>query len=76
MPIYEYRCASCKTVFSERRRMGEADAPATCPACESHETRRVLSLFAAHGSDGVVAGTSGGCSTCTSGTCSTCGSHS
>ena len=31
MPIYEYRCTTCDTVYERRRAMAEADAPSHCP---------------------------------------------
>lgn len=75
MPIYEYRCSDCKTLFSKRRSMSEADAPVTCPECEGTNARRTISLFAAHSATGgVIAGGGGGCSGCTSTSCSACGS--
>lgn len=48
MPLYEYRCAACDTVFEEQRPMAESDAPATCPAGHAGATR-LLSAFAAVG---------------------------
>jgi putative FmdB family regulatory protein len=47
MPIYEYRCKACKKQFELMRTMAQMNAPAPCPACESRETMRQLSLFAA-----------------------------
>ena len=48
MPLYEYRCRSCDTTFSERRPMSRSSEPATCP--DGHpEARRVLSVFATAG---------------------------
>jgi putative FmdB family regulatory protein len=48
MPVYEYVCRDCDTVFEARRTMAEADAPLTCP--DGHEKiARRLSVFAATG---------------------------
>jgi putative FmdB family regulatory protein len=48
VPVYEFRCSTCHTVFDERRRMAEADAPATCP--EGHlGARRLLPVFSTTG---------------------------
>ena len=33
MPIYEYRCASCRHAFERVRSAGERAAPIDCPAC-------------------------------------------
>lgn len=48
MPLYEYRCRQCDTVFEDRRPMSQSDAPATCPAGHP-DARRVLSVFASVG---------------------------
>ena len=46
MPTYEFRCATCETVFEDRRSMAAADDPATCP--DGHVgAKRLLSVFAA-----------------------------
>jgi putative FmdB family regulatory protein len=46
MPLYEYFCASCQHTFETMRPAKEADAPATCPACQHASSQRILSLFA------------------------------
>lgn len=48
MAIYEYQCKTCAAKFEAMRQMREMDAPAPCPHCQSLETMRLLSLFAAH----------------------------
>ncbi len=73
MPIYEYRCRECGSVFSKRRRMSEADDPVACEKCGSAEAGRILSLFAARSAEGgAVAGTGSACSGCAATSCSTC----
>jgi putative FmdB family regulatory protein len=48
MPLYDYRCRTCDTVYELRRTMHDADRPATCPA--GHEGAvRLLPVFAATG---------------------------
>ncbi len=48
MPLYEFRCRTCDTVFTERRPMSRSSDPATCP--DGHDdARRVLSVFATAG---------------------------
>ena len=49
MPIYEYRCTTCASVYEERRPMADADAPATCPTGHVG-ARRLLPVFATTGS--------------------------
>ncbi len=75
MPLYEYYCLDCRTVFDLLRAMQHADAPVRCPACEGERTRRALSLVAARaaaagGTD--TAAPSGGCGC--GGACA-CGGH-
>jgi putative FmdB family regulatory protein len=42
MPIFEYRCATCGERFE--RLVRGAEAPGSCPACESTEVEKLLSL--------------------------------
>ncbi len=73
MPLYEYICQECKTRFDALRPMAQADAPIACPECGSNNTSRAISLFAAIGSEGVIAGGGSSCGSCTpSGACATC----
>jgi hypothetical protein len=55
--------------------MRDADAPIDCPRCGGRRAKRVLSLFAAIGSEGVVAGSGSSCSSCSSTSCAGCGSR-
>lgn len=50
MPTYEHRCRTCDSRFEVRRPMAEAGDPAPCPAGH-HDTVRLLSTFAAVGTD-------------------------
>jgi putative FmdB family regulatory protein len=45
MPLYDYRCRTCGTVYEERRSMAAADEPATCPAGHVGAAR-LLPVFA------------------------------
>ena len=40
MPTYEFQCASCATVFEERRSFSQSSALGTCPTCQSQDTRK------------------------------------
>ena len=42
MPLYQYRCAQCQTVFDERRSFTDLERPAACPDCQSEDTRREI----------------------------------
>ncbi len=77
MPVYEYRCDTCKERFEIRRSFAESDAAAACPLCQGEHTRRLLSNFYAmtsssDGGTGAVAG-GGGCAGCAGGNCAGCG---
>jgi putative FmdB family regulatory protein len=49
MPLYAYQCHDCDATFDQRRPISQADAPATCPTCESANTRRLLSTVSTIG---------------------------
>ena len=66
MPIYEYRCRSCKHEFEELVRSSADRDTARCPACESGNVSRKLSVFAAR------QGESASCDLAHGGTCDTC----
>ena len=46
MPMYEFECRKCETVFEEKRPFAEAGRPATCPVCASADTKKRLSVVA------------------------------
>ncbi|NLE43735.1 MAG: zinc ribbon domain-containing protein [Chloroflexi bacterium] len=75
MPLYEYVCRDCGAGFEELRTMSQADTPIGCPKCSGMNARRKVSLFAAIGSNGPVAGSGTGCASCSSGSCATCASR-
>lgn len=65
MPIYEFACRSCGTVFEKLVRSASAQQELTCPSCQSHDIKKKLSTFAAN-----VKGSGGGLSagsSCSSG---------
>ncbi|HEY68013.1 MAG: zinc ribbon domain-containing protein [Chloroflexi bacterium] len=73
MPLYEYCCSECGARFDVLRAMSDADASIACPKCNSENTHRVISLFSAIGSEGLIAGTGASCGSCTpSASCATC----
>lgn len=55
MPIYEYRCANCGTVFEEFVR-SDQEPELRCPICGGTEAKKVFSLF---GTSGATTGSSG-----------------
>ncbi|MFG0249984.1 MAG: zinc ribbon domain-containing protein [Phycisphaeraceae bacterium JB051] len=48
MPIYEYKCQKCGHVTEQLRSMSAADDATACEECQSKETQRVQSVFAAN----------------------------
>ncbi len=56
MPIYEYRCRACGQSF-ERLVHGTPAVP--CPACDSPDVARLLSMFGFKSAQGFVASASG-----------------
>ena len=50
MPLYDYHCQQCESVFTELRRTSEMDSPINCPECGSMDNRRSLSCFSVGGS--------------------------
>lgn len=43
MPLYEYRCNDCASVFEVRRPMAQRELAAVCPACESRASMPLIS---------------------------------
>jgi putative FmdB family regulatory protein len=76
MPLYEYRCKSCRRQFDLLRPMELSNKNADCPSC-GKPSPRILSVFAAttrdaSGNSEPVSGTSnGGCGSgsCCGGSC-------
>jgi len=46
MPIYEYRCTTCHTVFSRLQSVGADSSGVRCPQCEAENVERLPSAFA------------------------------
>ena len=44
MPIYEYRCDSCRRVVSSYRQSSSVPPP-SCPRCGNSELKRIFSTF-------------------------------
>jgi putative FmdB family regulatory protein len=77
MPIYEYRCQECSSMFEVLTSFAERDRGQACPRCESLRTRVMVSSFAMAGSgdsEPVDFGASAGGGCACGGACS-CGGH-
>lgn len=74
MPLYEFRCENCDTVFEQLCRVGTDGKGLKCPECGAGKLRRLMSVCSARskGEDG-GSGVGSSCSSCTSGSCSLCG---
>ncbi len=49
MPIYEYRCPSCKEHFEKLVRASTTPAEVNCPTCGATGAKRLVSTFASFG---------------------------
>jgi putative FmdB family regulatory protein len=59
MPLYEYRCRECGTIFEHLVSFSESDRVFACPRCDSRETEKQVSTVASFGaSDGFSSGSS------------------
>jgi putative FmdB family regulatory protein len=45
MPLYEYKCVSCKREFEDLSKAEEKDNPRPCPSCGKQEIVRKISSF-------------------------------
>ena len=63
MPVYEYFCKDCRSVFEVLRPMAERELTAVCPMCESRSSMPLVSRIALHAgpSPGGFASSGGGC---------------
>jgi len=43
MPLYEYRCNDCASVYEVMRPMAERELAAVCPRCESRASMPLIS---------------------------------
>lgn len=62
MPIYEYACTPCGTVFEELIVRKSDEAEVACPGCKSRKISRVMSRTSAGRSGGGGSGGGGGAS--------------
>jgi len=64
MPMYEYICKKCDEKFEKLvRSMSDESRPA-CPKCNSQQTARTMSVFAAVGKDSAAPASAPGCGRC------------
>jgi len=77
MPLYDYQCKHCKTVFEVRATFKEKELGLgpQCPQCHSKRTRQLLSsgLFLRQSHDGQSLGSPSCGPNCGRGSCRNCG---
>ena len=52
MPIREFYCPACETVFEELLRSADETERAACPSCGSKDVSRKISVFATRAGGG------------------------
>ena len=45
MPIYEYLCGKCKTIFSLLQKISSSEKDTVCPKCGSKDVKKKFSVF-------------------------------
>ena len=71
MPLFEYKCKKCSKEFEELVR--SSDEKVKCPACQSADVEKKMSVFAHKSGEKFRPSTSASaCSSCTASSCSTC----
>ena len=66
MPIREFYCPACETVFEELLRSADKTERVNCPSCGSEDVSRKISVFAARagGGQSQAVTQAGGCGRC------------
>ncbi len=76
MPIYEFKCNSCAEKFEKLLSINYNKEELECPSCGGNNPGRLMSAFAATGTQKPVYSSAGGgssaCTSCSSKQCSTC----
>lgn len=52
MPLYEYRCSTCGSLFEVLRRLGQGPEGLCCPQCGRPDVEKEYSTFASATSGG------------------------
>jgi putative FmdB family regulatory protein len=66
MPIREFYCPACESVFEELLRSADKTEQVACPSCGNKEVSQKMSVFAARAGGGRPAAVreAGGCGRC------------
>jgi len=73
MPIYEFQCQQCQTIFEELVRMGSTGEGLNCPECGHGKITKKVSTFYGRSSSGN--GESHSCGGNCGGDCGNCGGN-
>jgi putative FmdB family regulatory protein len=73
MPIYEFQCDACTTVFEELVRMGSNGEGLCCPTCGDAKIHKRMSTFYGRSGSGGAYQSVGGHSCNCGGNCGNCG---
>ncbi len=77
MPLYDYKCAGCGTLFEELVRSSSEESEVRCPKCGSATVSRQVSSFALGGGSSAERGSSASSfSGCSGRSCRSCSSKS
>jgi putative FmdB family regulatory protein len=71
MPIYEFLCRSCGTLFERLVSLNGVHG-VSCSECGSADVEKKPSTFGIGGGGGRIKAASSSCSSCSSHSCSTC----
>lgn len=52
MPIYEYRCEACRSIFSVLQKVGASEKDTACPSCGSSNVKKKMSAFSRSSASG------------------------
>jgi putative FmdB family regulatory protein len=67
MPIYEFDCHGCGQDFDKLVRSMNAVSDVTCPACDSHDVKKKLSVFSSRMSGGTRSSAASAAASCAPG---------
>ncbi|MBW7899109.1 Zinc ribbon domain protein [Candidatus Brocadiaceae bacterium B188] len=77
MPIYDFQCNECNTIFDEYFLSASEQKKLFCPSCQSGNVKKIFSVFGTSvksGGGAAYDGGSGGCGSSPASSCPGCGS--
>lgn len=67
MPLFEFVCSQCGTPFEELVRSSSSIEGVRCPACDSSDVKKKISMFASRSSSSGLGSFSAPAASCSSG---------